>query len=70
MDVKVLKVFRDEVLVKYQSQLLEQQSLSGGLNQLFHEERLDDLKLVFKLYSPIENGLKPVADRFKQYVIT
>jgi len=42
---------------------------TGGLSPLFDEERLDELSLLFKLYSPVENGLKPIADSFKAFVI-
>lgn len=33
---------------------------------LFVQNNYDALKLIYRLYKPIDNGLKPIADKFKQ----
>lgn len=32
---------------------------------LFVQNNFDALKLLYKLYSPVKEGLKPIADKFK-----
>lgn len=36
---------------------------------LFAQNNFDSLKLLFQLYSPIVNGLKPISDKFKSQLI-
>ena len=63
-DQKLLVVFQEEILIKYQTQLLNNEQ--GGIRQLFYQNNFEDLKLLYRLYSPLKEGLKPIADRFKQ----
>ena len=63
-DVKLLAVFQEEILVKYQSQLLN--SENGGILTLFIQNNFEALKLLYRLYQPVKEGLKPIADKFKQ----
>lgn len=37
--------------------------------RLFTESKFDVLALLFRLYQPIEGGLKPVSDKFKLHMI-
>ena len=62
-DTKLLAVFQEEILVKYQVQLLSNEE--GGIMTLFVQNNFDALKLLYKLYSPVKEGLKPIADKFK-----
>lgn len=40
-----------------------------GLLSLFVLNKEADLKLLFKLYRPIKDGLKPIADLYKAYLV-
>lgn len=33
------------------------------------QERLNDLSLLYKLFSPIQNGSKPISDKFRMFMI-
>ena len=63
-DKKLLTVFQQEILVKNQIRLLNCED--GGIKSLFQNNNFEALKLLYKLYNPIEDGLKPVAEKFKQ----
>ena len=62
-DTKLLDVFQEEVLSKHQTQLLN--SEDGGVMTLFAQDNFEALKLLYKLYAPVNGGLKPIADKFK-----
>ena len=62
-DAKLLAVFQEEILVKYQVQLLSNDE--GGIMTLFKQNNFEALKLLYKLYNPVKEGLKPIADKFK-----
>ena len=62
-DTKLLSVFQEEILVKYQQQLLSNEE--GGIMTLFKQNNFEALQLLYKLYNPVKDGLKPIADKFK-----
>jgi len=62
-DTKLLAVFQEEILMKYQMQLLN--SDDGGIFTLFRENNFEVLKLLYKLYYPVKDGLKLIAEKFK-----
>lgn len=41
----------------------------GALEDLFRQNKLEELKLLHTLYSPITDGLKIVAEKFKMLII-
>ena len=43
--------------------------LPRGLLSLFVLNKEAELKLLFKLYRPIKDGLKPIADLYKAYLV-
>ena len=49
--------------MKYQAQLLSNDE--GGIMTLFKQNNFEALKLLYKLYNPVKEGLKPIADKFK-----
>lgn len=62
-DEKLLAVFQEEILAKYQVRLLN--SEHGGIISLFEQNNFESLKLLYKLYNPINDGLKLIAEKFK-----
>ena len=40
-------------------------SEDGGILSLFEQNNFDSLKLLYKLYNPINDGLKLIAEKFK-----
>ena len=66
-DAKLLAVFQEEILMKYQIQLLNNEN--GGIQVLFAQDKFDSLKLLYKLYCPIQDGMKPISDKFKLQLI-
>ncbi len=54
------------MLIANQTELLVN---SGALLALFQEMKMEELKLLYTLYSPIGDGLKLIADKFKIHVI-
>ena len=63
---KLLQVFQEEILMKYQMQLING---NAGLITLFNQNNYEALKLIYKLYQPVNDGLKPIADKFKLQLI-
>jgi hypothetical protein len=41
-------------------------SENGGILTLFIQNNFEALKLLYRLYQPVKEGLKPIADKFKQ----
>lgn len=37
----------------------------GGISALFRENNFEALKMLYKLYCPVKDGLKPIAEKFK-----
>ena len=50
IDKKIEAEFQQEILVKYQTALFQQ---NNALTKLFVEEKTEDLALLFKLYQPV-----------------
>jgi hypothetical protein len=63
------------MLINNQTELLEISSgmlnyeTPRGLVSLFVETKEEEMKLLYKLYRPIKDGLKPIADLYKAYLV-
>jgi len=44
-------------------------SSSCSLKSLFTEDKQYEIKMLYTLYKPIKDGLKPVADIYKSHLI-
>ncbi len=64
---KLLRVFDQEVLEKRTTALLEKEGL--GYKQMLANDMHEDLQRLFKLFSRFPEGLTPVSEMFKQFVI-
>jgi hypothetical protein len=42
---------------------------SKGLMSLFVENKETELKLLYDLYRPVKDGLKPIADLYKNFLV-
>ena len=75
IEQQIISEFQKEVLTNNQLELLEiQQGAQNydnprGLVSLFVESKEAEMKLLYKLYRPIKDGLKPVADLYKAYLV-
>lgn len=75
IDKQIISEFQREVLMNNQAELFEtaQGTLNfeqpRGLLSLFVLSKEADLKLLFKLYRPIKDGLKPIADLYKAFLV-
>ncbi|GJZ80517.1 cullin-1-like protein [Tanacetum coccineum] len=61
----VVKV-QSELLVNYSNQLLEKEN--SGCRTLLRDDKVDDLRRMYKLFSQIPKGLDLVANMFKQHL--
>jgi len=66
-EAKLLAVFSEEMLIGNQQTLLDHSE--GGIQSLFDYNNLETLKLLYELYSPVKDGLRPICDRFKNQLI-
>jgi len=63
---KLLRVFEEEILEKVSMELIEKES--SGCRSLLANDKSDDLKRMFRLFSRIENGTAPMATTAKSYI--
>lgn len=63
---KLLKEVEQEVLTKYEEQLLTKEH--SGCAALLRDDKTDDLARMYRLFSRITKGLEPVADMFREHV--
>jgi len=63
---KLLKEVENEVLTKYEEQLLAKEH--SGCAALLRDDKTEDLARMFRLFSRVPRGLDPIADIFKQHV--
>ncbi|KAK3025141.1 hypothetical protein RJ639_043923 [Escallonia herrerae] len=63
---KLLEKVQNELLVVYQSQLLEKEH--SGCRALLRDDKVDDLSRMYRLFFKINKGLDPVANMYKQHV--
>ena len=63
---KLLEKVENEILSRYQTQLLENEY--SGCHALLTGEKKDDLSRMYRLFRRIPKGLEPVANIFKQHV--
>jgi cullin 1 len=61
------KAFDEEVLEKYQGELLEKET---GIQYLLSNHKQVDISRMFKLYRRVNKGLIPIADAFKRQIFT
>ncbi|GKC65433.1 cullin-1-like protein isoform X1, partial [Tanacetum coccineum] len=54
------------MLVNYSNRLLEKEN--SGCRTLLCDDKVDDLRRMYKIFSQIPKGLDPVANMFKQHV--
>lgn len=66
IEQKLISELQGEILIRNQAELLVK---SGALISLLEGVKLDELKLLYKLYAPIPDGLKIIAENFKMHVI-
>ncbi|KAL9642055.1 hypothetical protein ABK040_004104 [Willaertia magna] len=62
----LIKICDFELLKKRQLRLLDLNN--SGVKNLIKDEKIDDLKRLFKLMNRLENGLDPIAEIFKKYI--
>ena len=55
------------MLIGHQMELLDHSQ--GGIQSLFDQNNFETLKLLYDLYSPVKDGLKPIGERFKNQLI-
>jgi cullin 1 len=65
---KLLEIVQTELLSRYQTRLLENEH--SGCLALLREYRKDDLLRMCRLFCRIPNGLEPIANIFKSFVIS
>mmetsp|Transcript_22281 Transcript_22281/g.55184 ORF Transcript_22281/g.55184 Transcript_22281/m.55184 type:complete len:741 (+) Transcript_22281:94-2316(+) len=66
-EAKILKVVEEEILEKVEMLLLNKES--SGCRALLQNDKSEDLQRMFRLFSRLENGLNPMADILKNFVI-
>ena len=75
IDKQIITEFQTEILMNNQNELLEiQQGMQNyenprGLVSLFVQTQEEEMKLLYKLYKPIKDGLKPIADLYKAFLV-
>ena len=42
---------------------------NGGIQSLFDQNNFESLKLLYQLYCPVKDGLKPIGDKFKNQLV-
>ncbi|KAK9153137.1 hypothetical protein Sjap_000617 [Stephania japonica] len=65
---KLLREVQNELLVVYASQLLEKEH--SGCHALLRDSKVEDLSMMYRLFSQIPHGLNLVSNIFKQHVTT
>jgi len=63
---KLRRVVEDEILQKVQTNLLEKEG--SGCAVLLANDKTDDLKRMFQLFSRLDNGLQPMADIVQKFI--
>ncbi|KAK9084150.1 hypothetical protein Scep_030621 [Stephania cephalantha] len=63
---KLLEKVQNELLLVYATQLLEKEH--SGCHALLRDDKVEDLSMMYRLYSRIPQGLDPVSNIFKQHV--
>jgi cullin 1 len=66
-EMKLATTLEVELLAKRITPLLERES--SGCKAMLIQELIDDLSRLYRLFSKVINGLEPVAEIFKQYVL-
>lgn len=66
-EAKLLRVFDTEVLERRSQALLEKEG--SGCKAMLTNDMFEDLARMFKLFGRLPNGLSPIADIFKQFII-
>lgn len=56
----------EELLVRYEDQLLTKEN--SGVQALLRDDKREDLTRLFRLYSRVPSGLKPISDIFRKCV--
>jgi len=64
---KLLEVFKEEILAKVSLELI--QSESSGCSSLLADDKSDDLKRMFRLFSRIKNGTVPMAANVESFIV-
>lgn len=62
----LIKEFKTEMLLNHQKTLLERES---GIKYLLSQDKLDDLGLLYSLYSDNQDYLQPISIAFKDHVL-
>ncbi|PKA57659.1 Cullin-1 [Apostasia shenzhenica] len=63
---KLLEKVQHELLLVYEKELIEKEH--SGCYALLHDDKVDDLSRMYRLFSRITHGLDPVSQMFKQHV--
>lgn len=67
-ETKLLEKVQNELLVVYTNDLLEKEH--SGCRALLRDDKVEDLSRMYRLFHKIPKGLDPVANMFKQHVIS
>lgn len=65
---RLLKVYEKEVLIAHQQKILGKEN--SGLIALLENNRFDDLRRLYRLYSRVPQGLQPIAAILKSHIQT
>jgi len=63
---ELMKDIRSEILAKHEEQLLQ---CSTGIVNMLEENKTTDLRRLFDLFNEVDNGLPPIAEAMKKYII-
>ncbi|CAI9785623.1 unnamed protein product [Fraxinus pennsylvanica] len=67
-ETKLLEKVQNELLVVHTNDLLEKEH--SGCRALLRDDKVEDLSRIYRLFHKIPKGLDPVANMFKQHVIS
>lgn len=65
-ETKIQRVLEEELLEKVQMQLLEKEG--SGCRVLLANDKFEDLRRMFNLFSRLEKGLPPLADMVEKFI--
>jgi cullin 1 len=66
-ETKLLRIIEEELLEDVKTVLIENEG--SGCRVLLENDKSEDLQRMFRLFSRIENGLKPIALSFESFIL-
>ena len=67
-ETKLLEAVENEIILKVQTQLLEKEG--SGCKVLLANNKSEDLQRMYRLFGRLENGLAPMAETIKNYILS